>query len=145
MKKTQTIRTHSPAGTKRAARSLAKDLKRGDVLALYGDLGAGKTTFVKGLAKGLGVRSEKDVSSPTFVLIHEYAGKERIFHLDWYRLTAVGGADAEFAQECFPAGITLIEWPERGRDLLPRKRIEVRIRRLGPTERRIVIRKVGAR
>lgn len=139
----RTLVTASPAGTKRAAAGLAGKLRRGDVVALYGELGAGKTTFVKGLAKALGVRSEKDVSSPTFVLIHEYAGRERIFHMDWYRLRALEGADAEFAEEAFTQGISLIEWPERGADHLPKTRWDVRLRRLGPTRRRISIRKVG--
>ncbi len=95
-------------------------------MALSGELGAGKTTFVKGVAKGLGVRSEKEVASPTFVLIHEYKGKFPVYHLDWYRLPAVEGPDELLAQECFEgAGVTLVEWPERGKDLLPKKRIEV--------------------
>lgn len=126
--KTLKKQSHSAAETKRIARSLARNLGAGDVVALSGELGSGKTTFAKGLAKALGVRSEREVSSPTFVIIHEYSARLPVFHLDWYRLERVEDADRDLAEECFEArGVTLVEWPERGKDVLPSERIEVRL------------------
>ena len=131
------LTTRSAAQTKKVGRVLGKFLRSGDVVALRGELGAGKTTLVKGIAKGLGVPDERAVASPTFVLMHEYAGRESVHHLDWYRLSAVRGADAELAEECFAEGVTLIEWPERGRALLPRDAWQVRILHRGPSTRRL--------
>ena len=73
---------------------LAKKLKKGDVVALVGDLGSGKTVFTKGIAKGLGVKSPRYVNSPTFVIIKEYKGKFPLYHFDLYRLDPFGGAQA---------------------------------------------------
>jgi tRNA threonylcarbamoyladenosine biosynthesis protein TsaE len=124
--------------TKAIGRTLAKFLKAGDIVAVEGPLGAGKTTLVQGLAKGLGVRSEKSISSPTFVLMHEYHGREKIYHLDWYRLEKVQDADAAMAEECFNArAITLVEWSERGGSLIPKNAIRVRIRHAGADHRRV--------
>jgi tRNA threonylcarbamoyladenosine biosynthesis protein TsaE len=137
-------KSRSAAETKKIAGALARHLAAGDVVALSGELGSGKTTFAKGLAKGLGVRTEREVSSPTFVLIHEYSGRLPVFHLDWYRLEKVEGADRDMAEECFDApGVTLVEWPERGRALLPRERIEVRLKHAGQGRRAIEIRVLG--
>lgn len=134
-------RSSSASETKKIARELARKLGPGDVVTLRGELGAGKTTFAKGLAKGLGVRSEKEVSSPTFVIIHEYEGRLPLYHLDWYRLERVAGADREMAEECFSGeGVTLVEWPERGKALLPRHHFDVHLRHAGATSRTIEIR-----
>ncbi len=136
--------SRSAAETKKVARELAKKLSRGDVVTLSGELGAGKTTFAKGLVKGLGARSERDVSSPTFVLIHEYRARLPVYHLDWYRLERVVGTDRELAEECFDAnGVTLIEWPERGKTVLPRERLEVKLSHRGGSRRKVEIRPVG--
>ena len=140
MKKILTFMTRSALETKKAGKTLANYLKAGDVVALHGPLGAGKTTLVKGIAVSLGVHSEKQVSSPTYVLIHEYQGRKKIYHLDWYRLKTVKDSDAEFAAECFESdGITLIEWPERGKGLLPKRTVTVHMTHQGPTTRRIRI------
>lgn len=140
------MRSLSAAETKKIARELGRKLKAGDVVTLQGSLGAGKTTFAKGLAKALGVRSEKDVSSPTFVLIHEYSGDLPLYHLDWYRLESVEGTDRELAEECFSGkGVTLVEWPERGVGVVPAERIEVRLQHQGASKRTIEIRGVGSR
>lgn len=112
----------------------------GDVVTLEGSLGSGKTTLAKGIARGLAVRSEAEVTSPTFTLIHEYEGREKIYHIDWYRLRAVRGADARLAEECFASkAVTLVEWPERGRRVLPSERIEIRLRHAGERARHIKI------
>ena len=139
LKKTSWV-SQSAAQTIKIGRTLGRSLKAGDVVALQGKLGAGKTTLVKGIAKGLGLSSAKLVSSPTYALIHEYQGRKKIYHLDWYRLNRVKGADAEFARECFGSdGVTLVEWPERGIRLLPKGAVRVRILHQGPSARRIQI------
>lgn len=134
------LRTDSPQKTKRIGKILGKYFSSGAVVALQGELGAGKTTLVKGIAKGLGVASEKTVSSPTFVLIHEYVGCKKIYHLDWYRLPRVEGADESMAEECFASqGVTLVEWPERGRSLLPSRTVRIQLSHKGPRSRLITL------
>jgi tRNA threonylcarbamoyladenosine biosynthesis protein TsaE len=105
--------THSEAETMAVASAFAATLHAGDVVLLSGDLGAGKTAFVRGLAEGLGA-DPADVSSPTFTLLHEYrGGRLTVFHADLYRLgqTAVGeiGLDDREVER----GVLAIEWPER--------------------------------
>ena len=135
------IMTRSAAQTKKVGQAMGRLLRPKDVVALRGELGAGKTTLVKGIAKGLGVRSENEVASPTFVLIHEYRGRCPIYHLDWYRLDRVEGPDAALAQECFEAeAVTLVEWPQRPNAVLPKERTEVKISHRGPSSRSIEIR-----
>lgn len=108
---------------------IGRTLRRGDVVALIGDLGVGKTTLAKGIAQGLGVRERDRVASPTFVLIHEYEGHEKIYHIDWYRLDRVVGADAAMACECFGSdAVTLVEWADHGEALLPEARLTIKLR-----------------
>lgn len=127
--------TKSAAETTRVGEKIGKLLKAGDVVALSGELGAGKTTLVRGIVRALGVDPD-EVASPTFVLVHEYEGKFKIYHMDWYRLKAVKGEDALLAEECFASpSVALVEWPERGRGVLPKKRIEVKISHSGGDKR----------
>ena len=111
--------SHSPAQTRRFGRYLATLLEPGDVVLLYGTLGAGKTHFAQGIAQGLGI--EGSVRSPTFTLVNEYEeGRVPLYHIDLYRL----GGEAELAtvglDEYFEGhGIVVVEWPERGRQWLP--------------------------
>ena len=131
--------TNSSQETQRVGKKIGKLLKAGDVVALVGPLGSGKTTLVKGIAKGLGVKNEKEVASPTFVLIHEYNGRERIYHMDWYRLSKVGGMDKLLAEECFDSkGITLVEWADRGKKIFPKEHVRVTMKYLKGKEDRIV-------
>jgi len=121
---------------------LAKKLRRGDIVALIGDLGAGKTVFTKGIAKGLGVRNVRYVNSPTFVIIKEHKGKIPLYHLDLYRLDHSSVIDAENFEEYFYGdGVTVIEWADKIRRLLPKKYIEVRLSVAGELKRKITIRK----
>lgn len=127
--------TESAAETQAVGEALAACLQAGQVLALRGDLGAGKTTFVQGLARGLGVAGR--VSSPTFVLVNEYAVGQRAYglrliHIDTYRLGAAthSEADAMGLEELLedPDAIIAIEWAERVADLLPADHLLIELR-----------------
>jgi len=107
-----THRTHSEAETVRLARELAARLAQGAVVLLYGNLGAGKTAFVRGLAEGLGV-SPDEVTSPTFTLIQEYAGPTTLFHVDLYRLTPAEADDLGLDELAAGSGVVAIEWADR--------------------------------
>lgn len=113
------ITSHSVDETIAVGERMAGECQRGAVLALHGELGAGKTALVKGLARGLGIRQE--VTSPTFTLIHEYrGGRLPLYHVDLYRLESPDQAMAIGLEDYLPGdGVTVIEWPERLRDLLP--------------------------
>ena len=116
--RTENLVTRSPAETRRLAAELLPRLKPGAVLALHGDLGAGKTCFVQGLAAAAGVT--QPVNSPTFTLIHEYHGPLPIYHVDLYRLRDADDAFGMGLEEYFNGpGLTLIEWAERATELLP--------------------------
>ena len=105
----------------------AKGLKRGDCVALIGDLGTGKTVFTKGIARGLGVKNARYVNSPTFVIIKEYEGKFPLYHFDLYRLDRHSGFDDMNYEEYFNGdGVTVIEWADKIKELLPKKYIEVK-------------------
>ena len=105
--------THSEEETADAARTLAATLTSGDVILLSGNLGAGKTAFVRGLASGLGINPE-DVSSPTFTLVHEYrGGRLTLYHADLYRLDRVATEDLGLEEMSVADGILAIEWPDR--------------------------------
>ncbi len=143
-------RTRSTEETLQIARQFARTLQRGDIVALVGDLGAGKTQFVKGICEGLGV--SLPVASPTFVLLHRYFGKDPagmelvIHHLDLYRVGSSSEIfDLGFEEFLYGDGISLIEWADRLGDLLPDRRVDVHIT-LGESEeeRGIAIRQVNA-
>ena len=130
--------TSTEAETSAAGESLGKTLRSGDVVLLYGDLGAGKTAFVRGLARGIGANPD-DVSSPTFTLVQEYAGPSlTLFHVDLYRLEAAEIDDLGLEDLVSGDGIVAIEWAERwgGR---PDDVTEVRIEETGEDRRRIQI------
>lgn len=124
------------AATRALAARLAAAARPGDLLCLWGDLGAGKTQFAKGFGAGLGVTDT--ITSPTFVLMAEYDGRLPLFHLDLYRLDdasdAFGGGLLDERQV---AGVTLIEWPDRMRDVLPAARLDVVIDGAGDEPRTI--------
>ena len=118
--------THSEQETADAARTLAGTLKSGEVILLSGNLGAGKTAFVRGLAAGLEIDPE-DVSSPTFTLVHEYrGGRLTLYHADLYRLDKVATEDLGLEEMGVSDGVLAIEWPDRLAHSLPGAR-EVRI------------------
>jgi tRNA threonylcarbamoyladenosine biosynthesis protein TsaE len=116
------------AETERIAADLAKSLRGGEVLALHGEMGAGKTQFVRGLVRGLG-GEERTVSSPTYVLLNVYeTGRLSVYHLDAYRVH--GPEDFEsigFSELLDQGGVVVVEWPSRVEALLPRNQIRVRV------------------
>ena len=122
--------------------ALARSLKAGDVVALVGNLGAGKTILTKGIAKGLGVKNVRYVNSPTFVIIKEYKGRIPLYHFDIYRLNKSSMLDSESYEEYFYGdGVTVIEWADKVRSILPKKYIEVKLSVVGEGKRKIEIKK----
>jgi tRNA threonylcarbamoyladenosine biosynthesis protein TsaE len=105
--------SHSERETAAIAKALAAELRAGDVLLLSGNLGAGKTAFVRGLAEGLGV-DPREVSSPTFTLVHEYrGGRLTLYHVDLYRLDRAATEDLGLEELGVRDGVLAIEWPDR--------------------------------
>lgn len=129
--------------TMKAGEKLAGRLKKGDLVAMIGDLGSGKTVLTKGIAKGLGVKNARYVNSPTFVIIKEYKGKLPLYHFDLYRLDHPGILDSENFEEYFYGdGITVVEWADKIKGLLPKKRWKVKISVTGESKRKIEISKI---
>lgn len=133
------FKTTSVLETIEAGKKFAEQLQAGSIVRLEGDLGAGKTHFVKGVASFFGI-SEQEVSSPTFTLIHEYEGKVPIFHFDCYRLKSEQEAlEIGIEEYLFGDGVTLIEWPSKIDGLIPEDSVSVEIKHSGETERTILI------
>ncbi len=134
----ETLITRAEEETSAAGERLGRRLSPGDVVLLYGELGAGKTAFVRGLARGVGA-SPDEVSSPTFTLIQEYAGtRATLFHVDLYRLEPKEIDDLGLDELIGGEGVVAIEWADRWRGR-PNDAIDVRIEERGDDERRIVI------
>jgi len=130
--------TTSAEATQRLAAALARVAAPGDLLCLWGELGAGKTAFAKGFGRGLGVTTT--ITSPTFVLMAEHAGRLALFHLDLYRLADAADAWAGgLIDDRQASGVTLVEWPDRFGSALPAARVDIRIDGLGDAPRRIRI------
>ncbi len=137
---TYKIRTTSLEQTQDIAYKIGKWVSNGMILTLEGDLGAGKTTFTKGLAKGLGIN--RNVNSPTFNIIKEYQGRIPLYHMDVYRLES-GGDDIGLDDYLFGDGVCVIEWASRIEDLLPRERLDIKIFREGENQRCIELTPIG--
>jgi tRNA threonylcarbamoyladenosine biosynthesis protein TsaE len=134
--------SHSEAQTRRLGARLAPLLNPGDVLALTGELGTGKTRWVQGVCQGLAVAGP--VSSPTFTLVNEYEGRYPVYHIDLYRLEQSSEV-LSFGLEdyLYGTGITLIEWAERAAHFLPADYLAVELYHLEDTKRRIVLKPHG--
>jgi len=121
-------------------------LQPGDVVALVGDLGTGKTHFIKGLAAGVGIKQTAYVSSPSFTLIHEYPGKIPFYHLDLYRIDMETEAETLGLEEYFQGGgVTAIEWADKIPSLLPKELLWVSLHYAGEHARSIEIQGKGER
>lgn len=128
--------TRNPAQTKALGRRLAQALGPGDTLALCGDLGSGKTTFVQGVARGLKITEA--VTSPTFVLVREYPGRLPIYHIDLFRLDRLEDLETIGYDEVVAGqGVTLIEWAQKMPASLPPDHVELAFEIAGETARRI--------
>lgn len=133
----QQFYTHDAAETEALGEAMAKQLRGGEILACYGDLGMGKTAFTRGLARGLGYYGR--VTSPTFTIVNEYEGRIPLFHFDMYRLS---GADELFdigwEDYLDRGGICIVEWSERVRDAIPDNAIAIRFCRGEDENSRII-------
>jgi tRNA threonylcarbamoyladenosine biosynthesis protein TsaE len=138
MKAEESTESSSPDETRGIGERLAARLRPGDVVACIGELGAGKTCFIQGLARGLGVTSV--VTSPTFVLVNQYRGRLPVYHLDAYRtLSLTELVDIGVEEMLHGDGITVVEWADKLLPLLPVRTITVAITGLGDEPRRITI------
>jgi tRNA threonylcarbamoyladenosine biosynthesis protein TsaE len=131
------VESSSPEETERIAAGVAAGLRPGDVVTVSGELGSGKTTFVRGACRALGVNGP--VTSPTYTIGHVYRGRVPVSHLDLYRFE--GMSDAEWAdlETYFDATVAFVEWPEAGVGFLPPPRAAVRLRHLSERHRLIVL------
>ena len=141
-----TVVTHSAEETMDLGRRLGARLGPGDVVTLTGPLGSGKTTLTKGIAEGLGVGDPRWVTSPTFVLIHEYPGRVPVYHIDAYRLAGPADAEALGVDELlFGDGVAIVEWADRIADALPDERLDIRLAHRAADERQLTFQPQGAR
>lgn len=119
-------KSNSVKETENIAAAFAKTLNGGDVICLNGDLGVGKTAFVQGLAKGLGVTEY--VSSPTFTIVNCYSGRLPVYHFDVYRINDADEMyEIGYEEYVYGGGVSVIEWPELISDILPDKRYDITI------------------
>jgi tRNA threonylcarbamoyladenosine biosynthesis protein TsaE len=137
--------SHSADGTRSIGAELAGHLSDGDLICLYGDLGAGKTTFIQGLASGLGVSDP--VTSPSFTLVHEHRGRLLFYHLDLYRLAPGDLTEAGIEEVLSASAVVAVEWAERLPKPLRRGALEVHIAydEDNPDSRRLRFRSLGER
>jgi tRNA threonylcarbamoyladenosine biosynthesis protein TsaE len=131
------LESSSAAETEALGARLASVLRAGDVVTVEGELGAGKTTFVRGACRALGVTGP--VTSPTYTIGQRYEAPVPVSHLDLYRLASLDEAEWGDLEPYFDDAIAFVEWPEAGRRLLPRPRFAVRLRHLGPEHRLVVV------
>jgi tRNA threonylcarbamoyladenosine biosynthesis protein TsaE len=132
-----------PETTRALGATLAVAARPGDLVCLWGELGAGKTQFAKGFGAGLGVTAV--INSPSFVLMAEYAGRLPLFHIDLYRLaTAEEAMAGGLIDERQASGVTLVEWPDRLGSALPHERLDIRIDGSGDEPRTIIVRPADA-
>ena len=137
--------SRSPQQTRSIGMRLGGALQAGDVICLQGDLGAGKTTFVQGIAKGWG--SLDSVSSPTFIIVNVYrrADQSQLFHMDAYRLDSMPEAEELDLDSMLAQGPLLIEWPERINGLVPDERLWVQLEHIDEEEREMKFKSRGKR
>jgi len=120
------LATSDEEETRRIGERLGRVLRKGDVVLLSGDLGTGKTCFTQGIGRGLGCTAQ--VNSPSFVLMNEYSGREQLYHVDLYRIEDVEELDDLGLWDYAEKGVLVIEWPERGADLLPGDGLVIELR-----------------
>ena len=130
--------SHSQLETEEVGRKLAEKLPGGSVVAMYGDLGAGKTAFVRGMAKGMGLSCR--VSSPTFTIVNEYLGERELIHFDMYRLSSADELfDIGWEDYLSRGAVCAVEWSENVQDAFFGDEVVVRIEKLNDTDRKITL------
>jgi len=137
-----TLISESAEETQNIGRIIGEGLNSGDVVALTGELGSGKTCITRGIARGLGVPEEYQITSPTFTLINEYPGRVTLYHVDIYRLSGSQDLkDMGYEEYFYGDGITVIEWAEKIKDILPEdeERLNIRLRYIDENKREIKI------
>lgn len=140
MEKSVEIISQSSEHTFRLGKQLSKRIRAGDILAFCGELGAGKTCFIQGICRGLGVPETRYVTSPSFVILNIYKGRLPIYHIDFYRITHKDEIlDLGYEEFFFSEGVCLIEWAERAMDLLPDEYLKITIEAISPNVRKIKI------
>ena len=127
----------SPEETEAIAARLAQELVLGDVVVVEGELGSGKTTFVRGAARALGVQGP--VTSPTYTIGHRYKGRVDVSHLDLYRFDGMSNAEWGDLEEYFENAVVFVEWPRAGEGFLPPARARVGLQHVGETRRLLVL------
>jgi tRNA threonylcarbamoyladenosine biosynthesis protein TsaE len=131
------LESDSPEETERLAGRLAAELVAGDIVLVQGELGSGKTTFVRGAARALGV--EGPVTSPTYTIGHRYRGRVDVSHLDLYRFEGMSHAEWGDLEEYFGDAVVFVEWPQAGVGFLPPEKARVSLQHAGETRRLIVL------
>ena len=140
------IRTHSTKQTVQLGKRIGGRLRSGDVVALVGELGAGKTHLIKGLAAGVGVEGASDITSPSFTLIHEYQGRIPFYHLDLYRLAAEEDiVDLGIEEYLGREGVAVIEWADRIPSFLPKELLRITLHYLDARSRSVLFLGKGIR
>lgn len=135
--------TNSANDTIEFGKSVARAVEKGAVISLVGDLGAGKTTFTKGVARGLGIMD--NVTSPTFTILNEYVGEEkRLYHFDFYRIEDESELVELGFEDYFPSadGLTIVEWVEKAPSVLPKQYYQITFEKIDDDKRRIVFEEV---
>jgi tRNA threonylcarbamoyladenosine biosynthesis protein TsaE len=134
------LTSDSPEKTSEIARSLGKILRGGEILALVGDLGSGKTLFVRGLAEGLGIRDTQEVRSPTFAIIQEHRGRVPLCHADLYRLAPaeIPGLGLEEYWAAESRWVVAVEWADRMKEILPESSLRLKFSSPEPNVRTIL-------
>ena len=131
------LESDSPEETERLAGRLAAELAPGDVVLVQGELGSGKTTFVRGAARALGVVGS--VTSPTYTIGHRYQGRVDVSHLDLYRFEGMSHAEWGDLEQYFEDAVVFVEWPQAGAGFLPAERARVSLQHVGETRRLIML------
>jgi tRNA threonylcarbamoyladenosine biosynthesis protein TsaE len=131
------LASSSPEETERIAAALAAELELGDVVTVAGELGTGKTTFVRGACRALGV--EGPVTSPTYTIGHRYRGRVEVSHLDLYRYDRLTDGEWGDLERYFDDAVVFVEWPDAADRFLPSPRAEVRLRHEGPRNRLVML------
>jgi tRNA threonylcarbamoyladenosine biosynthesis protein TsaE len=135
-----TIHSPNETFTFQLGSQLGRSLQPGDIVALWGELGAGKTLLARGIARGLRIPNHVPITSPTFTFINEYHGRLHLYHLDLYRLTDPDELETlPWREALFGTGVAVIEWPERLAANLPEERFDIQLQVTGEASRRIQI------